>query len=81
MTQAASHLASAEEIVELDKVEAFYRQKGEGRGERGEGGMTPSSSGGWEGSVLQITSLALTRKFQIDWLRPHSWERLILQLG
>lgn len=34
-----------------------------------------------KGSIKCITSPALTRKFQTDWLRLHSWERLKLQLG
>ena len=35
--------------------------------------ITSSSFGAKKGSIWQITSLVLTRKFQTDWLRLYSW--------
>ena len=59
-------------------MEGFYRQDGSRDREKAD---SLSFFGGWMGSVRQVTSLLLTGKFQTDWLRLHSWERLKLQLG
>lgn len=61
-------------------MEGFYGQKQEGTRS---GLISLIFLRGMEGSVWQITSLKLSRKFQIDWLRLHSWKEVerVVTLG
>ena len=67
-------------------MEGFYRQEGEWdkeiisrRKDHFSQGHLPLGARG-RGLIRQMTSLVLNQKFQIDWFKIHSWERLKLQL-
>lgn len=64
MNQAATHLLESKELRRTEQNGDYYRQKGaRTRKEK----VTLSFFGGQKGSVRWVTSLLLTRWFQIDW--------------
>lgn len=65
-------------IKVLYTMKGFYKQKWAGQGKIR---LPYLSLRGWKGSLRQITSLELTRKFQTEQFRLYSWGRLRLQLG
>ena len=64
MNGAVSHPGIRKELRGSYKMEGFYRQRGTGKRV-----ITTSFFGGWKGSIEGITTLLLTRKFQIDWFK------------
>lgn len=78
MNQAASHVTNRRGSQELYEVEGFSKQKWRGAGTRTllateEKGLfqarLPFLRGNGKKSVIQMTSLMLIGKFQIDWLK------------
>ena len=65
-------------IKVLYTMKGFYKQKWAWQGKIR---LPYLSLRGWKGSLRQITSLVLTRKFQTEQFRLYSWGRLRLQLG
>ena len=65
-------------IKVLYTMKGFYKQKW---AQQGKIRLPYLSLRGWNGSLRQITSLVLTRKFQTEQFRLYSWGRLRLQLG
>ena len=78
MNQAASHLASRNELQGAIQSRRLLQTEGARTRKKW---IASSFGGGMKGSIRGITSLLLIRKFQTDWLRLHYWERLRLQSG
>ena len=82
---AASHPASGKELQEAVQKGKLIGRKSQGKvvipaRSRLFQARSPSFGARRE-SVKEISSLVLTRKFQTDWLKLHSWERLKQQFG